>query len=130
MEPNADHDFFERINLEGKNTGASFSIRPGIGAEPHSSDCCCINIYINNNVQGANSSVLHGSCVKMKDPGVYLFFGDVKFGKSFLLRTNRVKRKRKKKRKETLSGSKQLGFWPTFLFVFIPFLYLLSLFCP
>ncbi|KAM1244189.1 hypothetical protein ACFX13_036393 [Malus domestica] len=127
MEPNADHGFFERINLQGKNTGASFSIRPGIGAE--SSDCCCINIYINNNVQGASSSVLHGSCVKMKDPGVYLFFGDVKFSKSFLLRTNKAKRKRKK-RKDTLTRSKQQpGFWTTFLFVSIPFLLLLSLFC-
>ncbi|PQQ17548.1 uncharacterized protein Pyn_26199 [Prunus yedoensis var. nudiflora] len=99
MEPNAGHDeFFERINLEGKSTGAAFFIRPGTGAETHSGHCCCINIYINSNVQGANNSFLDGSCVKMKDPGVHLFFGDVKLGKSF--RRNKMKeREGERKRK-------------------------------
>ncbi|RXH87208.1 hypothetical protein DVH24_028708 [Malus domestica] len=100
MEPNADHDFFERINYEGKNTGASFSMHPGIGAESHYSS----NIYINNNDLG------------------------VKFGRSFLFRSNKMERERE--REESLSGSKQLWFWPTFLFVSFLFLLLLSLFCP
>lgn len=130
MEPNAGHDeFFERINLEGKNTGAAFFIRPGTGAETHSSDCCCINIYINSNVQGANNSFLDGSCVKMNDPGVHLFFGDVKLGKS--LRRNKMKRKRRRKKEESPSASKQqLGSCPIFLFVFFPFILFLSLLCP
>lgn len=38
------------------------------------SHCCCINIHINNNVQGVTDSVLLGTKVLMRDSGVrYLF---------------------------------------------------------
>lgn len=124
MESNPGHDFFEHINLEGKNTGAAFVIRPGSEAESHTHHCCCINIYINNNVQGANNSLLHGSFVKMRDPGVHLFFRDIKLGKS--LRIN----KRRRKKKESPSSSEP-GTFPIVLFaIFIPFLLLLSILCP
>ncbi|KAF5726988.1 hypothetical protein HS088_TW22G00674 [Tripterygium wilfordii] len=67
---------FHRVGIEGSNIGASMFIRRGIGAaEPQ--DNCCINIYINNNVQGVSNSVLVGSEVKMRDPGVSLSFEDV-----------------------------------------------------
>ncbi|KAJ0113262.1 hypothetical protein Patl1_01688 [Pistacia atlantica] len=49
------------------------------GTTAESQDCCCINIYVNNNVQGVNNSVLLGSEVRMRDPGVCLYFGDIKF---------------------------------------------------
>ncbi|KAJ0113265.1 hypothetical protein Patl1_01687 [Pistacia atlantica] len=68
---------FSRVNLEGTNIGAAMFARRGTTAEPQ--DCCRIKIYVNNNVQGVNNSVLLGSEVKMRDPGVCLYFGDIKF---------------------------------------------------
>lgn len=38
---------------------------------------CCINIYVNSNIQGVNNSTLNGSEVKMGSPGVCFFFGDM-----------------------------------------------------
>lgn len=40
-------------------------------ARSGNSACCCrcINIYVNNNVQGVTNSVLFGSSVVMRDPG-------------------------------------------------------------
>lgn len=67
-----------RINLEGSNAGATMFIRRGMSGQPEG--CCCINIYTNGNVQGSNSSVLLGSKIKMKNPGVHLYFGDIKLG--------------------------------------------------
>ena len=72
----ASQESFERVNLEGRNIGAAMLMRRGSRGESH--DCCCINIYINNNIQGVNNSTLHGSEVKMRDPGVSLYIGDVK----------------------------------------------------
>ncbi|PON31494.1 Transmembrane protein [Trema orientale] len=117
MAPEASPESFERINLEGKNSGASFSLHRGDRSESH--DCCCINIYINNNVQGANNSVLYGSEVQMRDPGVHLFFGDVKLG----TKTKRTNKKRKNKRSTT--STTNVG--SLFAFV-ISILLLLSLF--
>ncbi|KAL4368595.1 hypothetical protein GQ457_05G007530 [Hibiscus cannabinus] len=67
--------------------------------------CCCINIYTNNNLQGSNGSVLVGSNIKMKNPGVHLYFGDLKFGEGSLI-TRRP------------TGS-TLDFGSIFLFVFV-----------
>ncbi|KAK0581043.1 hypothetical protein LWI29_009250 [Acer saccharum] len=71
---------FERVNLEGSNTGAAMFIR-GV-ASGESRDGYCINIYVNNNIQGVNNSILVGSEVKMRDPGIRLYFGDIKFPES------------------------------------------------
>ncbi|GMN50421.1 hypothetical protein TIFTF001_019584 [Ficus carica] len=117
MAPEVIPESSERINLEGRNTGASFSLSRGNGAGSH--DCCCINIYINNNVQGANNSVLCESEVKMRDPGVHLFFGDIKLGKRSL-----VKKRKKKNKKGSTSSAYNLG--SVFGFV-ISILLLLSL---
>ncbi|KAK2648561.1 hypothetical protein Ddye_016050 [Dipteronia dyeriana] len=71
------HGTFERVNLEGTNTGAAMFIRSVASGE--SRDGYCINIYVNNNIQGVNNSILVGSEVKMRDPGIRLYFGDIKF---------------------------------------------------
>ncbi|KAI9182551.1 hypothetical protein LWI28_026470 [Acer negundo] len=71
---------FERVNLEGSNTGAAMFIRGVTSGE--SRDGYCINIYVNNNIQGVNNSILVGSEVKMRDPGIRLYFGDIKFPES------------------------------------------------
>lgn len=118
--PKASEDTSKRINLEGKNTGATFLLQGGTGGE--SNDCCCIiNIYINNNIQGANNSILHKSGIKMRDPGVCLFFGDVKLGKRSL-RSN----KKRKKSKASKSSAK-LASCTILLFFFMSILLLVSL---
>ncbi|PON44389.1 Transmembrane protein [Parasponia andersonii] len=117
MAPESSPESFERINLQGKNSGASFSLHRGDGSDSH--DCCCINIYINNNVEGATNSVLYESEVQMRDPGVHLFFGDVKLGTKSK-RTN-------KKRKNKTSRSSTTNVGSLFAFV-ISILFLLSLF--
>ncbi|XP_054796653.1 uncharacterized protein LOC129302012 [Prosopis cineraria] len=67
----------EYINLDGNNVGASMRVyQRSFKGEPK--DCCCINIYINSNVQGVSNSVLHGSQVKMTEPGIRLYFDDLK----------------------------------------------------
>ncbi|XP_055813095.1 uncharacterized protein LOC129882704 [Solanum dulcamara] len=75
MSPESRCGPFEHVKLEGRNLGASMMARRGVC----SSDCCCINIYINNNIQGVNNSFLFGSKVKMGDPGVSFSMKDVKF---------------------------------------------------
>lgn len=115
MAPEAGLESSERINLEGENAGASFSLHRGNGSESH--DCCCINIYINNNVQGANNSVLYGSEVQMRDPGVHLFFGDVKLGK-------RAKRTNKKRKNKASTSNSRVG---SLFAIVISILLLLSL---
>lgn len=117
--PKASEDTSMRINLEGKNTGATFLLHGGTGGESH--DCCCINIYINNNIQGANNSILHKSGIKMRDPGVYLFFGDVKLGKRSLRSNNKRKKNKASKSSAKLASSTIL------LFVFMSILLLVSL---
>ncbi|KAJ8749075.1 hypothetical protein K2173_013682 [Erythroxylum novogranatense] len=74
MAPERRHGFLDGIHLRGRNAGASMSIRHGSTYEPQ--DCCCINIYINNNIQGVNNSVLLGSEVRMRDPGVRIYLKD------------------------------------------------------
>lgn len=80
---------FEHINLRGKNVGATMNLRRGSCGK--SANSCNLNIYINNNVQGVNNSLLLGSEVRMGDPGVCFSTGGVQMGKGFL----EMKRKRK-----------------------------------
>lgn len=72
---------FEYINMDGKNVGATMRLHHRSNNKGESKDCCCINIYVNNNVQGVTNSVLHDSEVRMRDPGVSIYFEDLKFDK-------------------------------------------------
>ncbi|CAN4093439.1 unnamed protein product [Withania somnifera] len=77
MSPDSRYGPFKDVKLEGRNVGASMIARRGASSiESH--DCCCINIYISNNIQGVNNSILIGSKVKMGDPGVSFSMKDVK----------------------------------------------------
>ncbi|XP_021893806.1 uncharacterized protein LOC110811577 [Carica papaya] len=78
MAGGTDSETFSTINLKGRNVGAEMFIDNCITGESDFKDYCCINIYINNNIQGVNNSILEGSEVRMKDPGVSLYFGDLK----------------------------------------------------
>ncbi|KAG5567361.1 hypothetical protein RHGRI_002798 [Rhododendron griersonianum] len=69
---------FERINLGGKNVGAAMTVRRGSCGK--SANSCNINIYVNNNVQGVNNSLLLGSEVRVGDPGVCLSMRGVEKG--------------------------------------------------
>ncbi|KAG6662850.1 hypothetical protein CIPAW_03G271500 [Carya illinoinensis] len=89
MAPEAMHSSFEHVNLKGRNIGAAMFM-PNGDTRGESHDCCCINIYINNNIQGVNNSILHGSEVKLRDPGVSLFFGDVKLDRGSKTNKKRV----------------------------------------
>ena len=119
MCPQTSHGSFHRVNLEGRNVGASMVMRRGASDESPDSESCSINIYINNNVQGVNNSALLGSQVKMGDPGVYLTFRGVKFNED-----SRETNKRNGESNEKGLGAK-LGFCGKFLLVFISFLLLL-----
>ncbi|KAK9281103.1 hypothetical protein L1049_003996 [Liquidambar formosana] len=108
---------FHRVNLQGRNVGAAMIMRRrGSAGEPQ--DCCSINIYVNNNIQGVNNSILVGSEVKLRDPGVCLSFRDVTLGEEFL---------EIKKNKKDAWGFR-VGFCGMFLFVLISLFMLLSLF--
>lgn len=65
---------FERVRLGGRNIGASMSVSHG--SEGKLPNCCCINIYVNSNIQGVNNSTLNESEVRMESPGVQFFIGD------------------------------------------------------
>nr|KYP62405.1 hypothetical protein KK1_016937 [Cajanus cajan] len=80
MDSKSKHDSFEYINLDGENVGATMHLHHrSTKSEPK--DCSCINIYINNNVQGVSNSVLHDSEVRMRDPGISLYFENLKVDK-------------------------------------------------
>lgn len=72
---------FEYINLDGKNVGATMRLHQRGTKGGEGKDCCCINIYVNNNVQGVTNSVLHDSEVRMRDPGISLYFENLKVDK-------------------------------------------------
>ncbi|EOX94306.1 Uncharacterized protein TCM_003895 [Theobroma cacao] len=101
---------FNRVNLEGSNAGATMFIRRGTAGEPEG--CCCINIYTNSNIQGANNSLLLGSNIKMKNPGVHLYFGDLTLDPGSITRR---------------TAGATLEFGSLFLFVFIPVILFLLL---
>lgn len=84
MDSKFKHGPFEYINLDGKNVGATMRLQHRSttkGTDPKGDCCCCINIYVNNNVQGVSNSVLHDSEVRMRDPGISLYFEDLKVNK-------------------------------------------------
>ncbi|GMI69267.1 hypothetical protein HRI_000596000 [Hibiscus trionum] len=99
---------FNRINIDGTNSGATMFTRRSMSDKPEG--CCCINIYTNSNVQGANGSVLVGSKIKMKNPGVHLYFGDLKFGGGYSISRSSTRR----------TAGAPLDFGSIFLFVFVP----------
>lgn len=63
---------FENVRLSGRNVGASMIAGGGDDEGGEARGSCSINIYINNDVQGINNSLLLGSDVRMGDPGVSL----------------------------------------------------------
>jgi len=71
-------------------------IRHGVNDEPQ--DSYSINIFVNNNVQGVNNSILLESEVSMRDPGVSIFLEDMK-----------LKSKKKRRNEDDASGSSKLG---------------------
>lgn len=76
MSPQGSNSSFHGVDLRGKNSGATMSIRASSARKFDNN--CSINIYINNNVQGVNNSILVGSKVKLRDPGVRLRLGDLR----------------------------------------------------
>lgn len=80
----------DHVTLNGLNVGAATIINP-CHTEGQPGHHFCINIYVTNNVQGVNNSILLESKVAMRDPGARL---------SFPLPHN-VDEKRKKRRKKS-----------------------------
>ncbi|CAK9133429.1 unnamed protein product [Ilex paraguariensis] len=76
------HASFEHLKLEGENVGAAMIVRHH-GTSDVSPDGCSINIYVNNNIQGVNNSILVGSELKMGEPGVCLSLKDLKLHRGF-----------------------------------------------
>lgn len=67
----------DKITSDGSSTGAAMFVHhPQPGTAAVAGDCCCINIYVNNNIQGVTNSILFGSKVVMRDPGVRLQFSE------------------------------------------------------
>ncbi|KAI3772941.1 hypothetical protein L6452_04137 [Arctium lappa] len=60
-------------NLEGTNMGATMIIHCGSNDSGGG-----VNIYVNNNIQGLNNSIMIGSRLHMGDPGVWFTFKDSK----------------------------------------------------
>ncbi|KAK2997823.1 hypothetical protein RJ639_026148 [Escallonia herrerae] len=109
MPQGSSHASFERINLEGSNVGAAMVARRGTSSG-EANDCCGINIYISNNIQGVNNSILVGSEVNMGDPGVWFTLKDAKLDRGFLRQPN--------KRRDSSSA---LGLLALFLLVVVLF---------
>lgn len=80
----------DHVTLNGLNVGAATIINPN-HTEGQPGHHFCINIYVTNNVQGVNNSILLESKVAMRDPGACL---------SFPLPHN-IDEKRKKRRKKS-----------------------------
>ncbi|KAK9055682.1 hypothetical protein SSX86_026767 [Deinandra increscens subsp. villosa] len=77
-------------NLDGTNVGATMIIHRG-GSRFSSgevNESCGVNIYVNNNVQGLNNSIMIGSRLYMGDPGVWLTLKDLKLDKWFTKKNN------------------------------------------
>ncbi|KMT05726.1 hypothetical protein BVRB_7g166560 [Beta vulgaris subsp. vulgaris] len=71
-----EHANFDRVNMEGSNVGAEMNVCHS-KAKELLPDICSINIYVSNNIQGVNNSILVGSEVKMGEPGLGISLGDV-----------------------------------------------------
>ncbi|PKI53376.1 hypothetical protein CRG98_026216 [Punica granatum] len=111
--------FYDRAKLQGKNCGAEMLICRSVEGD---SQDCCINIYVSNNVQGVNNSILVGSKVKMGDLGVTLSFRDLKVECG----TSDQHRKRTKtRRKRDHSRSLRVGSFGSVLVVLLLILFFL-----
>ncbi|KAJ4956021.1 hypothetical protein NE237_012804 [Protea cynaroides] len=110
----------DHVKLGGRDVGAETTIHHSPEGESHK--CCRINIYVNNNVQGVNNSILFGSKVMMRDPGVHSSWRDWNVDEGD---TESKPRKRKMKRKKP---AVTLGFCVIFLFIFLLLILLMSLF--
>ncbi|KAI3741999.1 hypothetical protein L1987_59678 [Smallanthus sonchifolius] len=76
-------------NLEGTNVGAAMIIHRGTGfSSGEMNDSCGVHIYVNNNIQGLNNSIMIGSRLYMGDPGVWLTLKDSKLEKWFSKKSN------------------------------------------
>lgn len=76
-------------NLEGTNVGASMIIHRGLGfSSGEVNESCGVNIYVNNNIQGLNNSIMIGSRLNMGDPGVWLTLKDSNLEKWFSKKNN------------------------------------------
>ncbi|KAJ9176504.1 hypothetical protein P3X46_011811 [Hevea brasiliensis] len=118
MASGSSYGSFDHVNMKGRNVGAAMTIRHG-GSTGEPQDSCCINIYVNNNIQGINNSILLGSKVMMRDPGVSIFLEDLKIGEQW-----KQKKKKKRTNKEDTSLFSKLGFSG----IFTAFVLLLLLF--
>lgn len=84
--PQINRGSFENVRLRGTSVGASMVADGGAGESPGS---CTINIYINNDIQGINNSLLLGSEVRMGDPGVSLCLEGLHMDRGFRLVTKK-----------------------------------------
>ncbi|KAF8007222.1 hypothetical protein BT93_K1275 [Corymbia citriodora subsp. variegata] len=109
------HASFDHVKLEEMGFGAAMFVCCGCAGE--SQDSSCINIYINSNLQGVSNSILVGSEVRMGDPGVSLYFGDVKLANAH----------KKRKRNQRIKWRFGLGSFVVSLLVFALLLLLLIL---
>ncbi|WOG94968.1 hypothetical protein DCAR_0314265 [Daucus carota subsp. sativus] len=73
------HGELAGIGMESRNSGATMVARRSSSSDD-SGDYQCININVNNNVQGINNSIFVGSKVNIGDSGVWLALKDVKVG--------------------------------------------------
>ncbi|CAI9260633.1 unnamed protein product [Lactuca saligna] len=83
--------YLRNPNLEGTNVGALMIIHRGGGSGLLSgevNDSCGVNIYVNNNIQGLNNSIMIGSRLHMGDPGVWLTLKDSKLKRWFSKKTD------------------------------------------
>ncbi|GJY72669.1 hypothetical protein Tco_0476372 [Tanacetum coccineum] len=95
-------------NLEGTNVGAAMIIHRGAGfSSGEVNDSCGINIYVNNNIQGLNNSIMIGSRLYMGDPGVWLTLKDSKLDRWF------------SKRNRSNAGCLSLGFYVLVILVIV-----------
>ncbi|KAK1420579.1 hypothetical protein QVD17_22290 [Tagetes erecta] len=75
--------------LEGTNMGATMTVHRGPGlSSGEVNDSCGVNIYVNNNIQGLNNSIMIGSRLYMGDPGVWLTLKDSNLEKWFSKKNN------------------------------------------
>ncbi|CAN1270127.1 hypothetical protein LINPERPRIM_LOCUS13808 [Linum perenne] len=99
------HDF----KLEGKNDGATMNVRVG---NPELREGVCINIYVNNNVQGVNNSMVMQSEVKMTNPGVNIYLEGLKLHRRMnwkKIPSNRNKARALSKRKRSRMGEVEIS---------------------
>ncbi|MQL73565.1 hypothetical protein Taro_005903 [Colocasia esculenta] len=90
------------IALEGSSTGAAMSLQLSPASNGQDHHCCCINIYVNNNVQGATNSVLSGSRVVMRDSGVRFYLPRHRGGATGPPASSRKRQKRWRRKLQNL----------------------------